>query len=167
MFRIKCDATKQDIVSRLEESTYIYTNGVQCGVLLPPPLFVVLCAGCSVTSHAIFPYTVWSYRLHTDFFSFRSYFYFLFFPFLLCFNEKLLPFNVSHVSHTNILPHISSLSSITVLPSLEMPTHSSRSLFHFTSFAFHTVLCDPQCLCISECDFGDDCANECVWWCAF
>ena len=46
-----------------------------------------------------------------------------------------------------------------------MPTRSLfvlvRSFVHTLSFYFIAFFFNPQCLCISECDF-DDCANECL-----
>lgn len=192
MFRIKCDATKQDIVSRHNEHILypiyiIHLHQTKC----------VLCAllrcrragrfVCVTTSHAIF-HTHTAYRLHTDFsrcsvvFSSSLHFACLFCTF---FCGKLLPFNVSHVSHTNTharllkltLTHswtwtcaVSAVFSTTVLA--EMPT---RSLFALVC-SFTRVLSLSLSLPLARCHDSNVYVYQIVilmivpmnvWWCAF
>lgn len=106
MFRIKCDATKQDIVSR-QSGAHIIQN------IHLHQMCVVFCCCCShcagrfvcvTTSHAIF-HTLYhisaAYRFFPVVFSSLSSFSLS----LLYFIGKLLPFNVSHVSHKYTQPH--------------------------------------------------------------
>lgn len=95
MFRIKCDLPPNEILSL----------GSKRALLLPARVYALFsctpfCVGsASVCIHLIVIFHTPMYRLHTDdffpLFVRSSFFY------SSCFNGKLLPLNVSHVSHSH------------------------------------------------------------------